>query len=287
MADRCQAVQRNIYHNPAENYKVDGKKTYGMDYMRRLAFIPSDLPTQARKSSKFSDTYDSLHPNSHLERDLGRTGGAVCPRSRAQRINSHDYNVPGLGSKTLSMAGTIYLGPESLTTRRTPPPTLHPMGTSGGLLLTQRTSPRNVHMPIGFRRAPAVPRSDQERLANDCFLTKQYQRCVQYLTLAIAVDGHNPSLYAKRAAAKAHLGLFSEARGDAERAVDLDPASSKARFRLKTLNEYIASLKSAPAGWDGGHMTVLDALTPEEFRQRRWKASTPLIKPLPSLQQSY
>ena len=114
MADRCQAVQRNIYHNPAENYKVDGKKTYGMDYMRRLAFIPSDLPTQARKvplpllalpaeplcdvqSSKFSDTYDSLHPNSHLERDLGRTGGAVCPRSRAQRINSHDYNVPGLG----------------------------------------------------------------------------------------------------------------------------------------------------------------------------------------------
>ena len=121
----------------------------------------------------------------------------------------------------------------------------------GGLLLTQRTSPRNVHMPVGFRRAPAVPRSDQERLANDCFLTKQYQRCVQYLTLAIAVDGHNPSLYAKRAAAKAHLGLFSEARGDAERAVDLDPASSKARFRLKTLNEYIASLKSAPAGWDG------------------------------------
>ena len=49
MADRCQAVQRNIYHNPAENYKVDGKKSYGMDYMRRLAFIPSDLPTQARK----------------------------------------------------------------------------------------------------------------------------------------------------------------------------------------------------------------------------------------------
>jgi len=281
MADRCQAVQRNIYHNPAGNYKPDGKMSYGQDYMRRLAFIPSDLPTQARKSSKFSDTYDSLHPNSHLQRDLGRTGGAVCPRSRTQRVASHDLDVgPAFGGRTLSMASTLYLGPESLTTRRTPPSNIHPMSTSNGLLLTGRTSPRNVHMPVGYRRAPNKPNSDQERLANDSFLTKQYQRCVQYLTLAIAVDGHNPSLYAKRAAAKANLGLFAESVPDAEKAVHLDPSSAKARFRLKTLNEYIGSLKTAPAGWDGGHMTVLDALTPEEFRQRRWKASTPLIKPL-------
>merc|ERR1711865_467050 len=258
MADRCQAVQRNIYHNPAGNYKPDGKMSYGQDYMRRLAFIPSDLPTQARKSSKFSDTYDSLHPNSHLQRDLGRTGGAVCPRSRTQRVASHDLDVgPAFGGRTLSMASTLYLGPESLTTRRTPPSNIHPMSTSNGLLLTGRTSPRNVHMPVGYRRAPNKPNSDQERLANDSFLTKQYQRCVQYLTLAIAVDGvndlpqrpllplsrstryafllicfcfcfqHNPSLYAKRAAAKANLGLFAESVPDAEKAVHLDPSSAK------------------------------------------------------------
>jgi len=254
--------------------------------MRRLAFVPTDLPAQSQKTSKFVDTYDSLHPNSHLERDLGRTGGAVCPRSRAQRIASFDApGVPGMGGKTLSLANTLYLGPESLTTRRSPVPQISstPMGTSGGLLLTARTSPRNVHMPVGFRRAPAVPRSDQERLANDCFITKQFHRAVEYLTLAIAVDGNNPSLYAKRAAAKAHLGLFAEAEPDAIQAVQLNPASSKARFRLKTLQDYTGKLKDAPPGWDGGHMTVLDALTPEEFRQRRWKASTPLVKPLPFL----
>jgi len=288
MADRAQGVQRNIYHRPAQDYRVDNKKAYGSEYMRRLAFIPTDLPAQAHKGNKFADTYDSLHPNSHLERDLGRTGGAVCPRSRAQRIASFDYNLPGMGGKTLSLASTIYLGPESLTTRRSPVPQISttPMGTAGGLLLTQRTSPRTSHMPVGFRRAPAVPRSDQERLANDCFITKQFTRAVEYLTLAIAVDPNNPSLYAKRAAAKAHLGLFSQAEGDASKSVDLNPASSKARFRLKTLQDYLATLKDAPAGWDGGHMTVLEALTPEEFRQRRWKASTPLIKPLPSIRGS-
>lgn len=266
---------------------MDGRKTYGQDYMRRIAFVPTDFPSQAHNCNKFTDTYDSLHPNSHLERDLGRTGGAVCPRSRAQRIASFDHSQPGMGAKTLSLASTIYLGPESMTTRRSPVPQISttPMGTTGGLLLTQRTSPRTPHYPVGFRRAPAIPRSDQERLANDCFITKQFRRAIEYLTLAIAVDSNNSSLYSKRAAAKAHIGLFSDAEVDALKAVSLNPASSKARFRLKSVQDYTAKLKDAPPGWDGGHMTVLEALTPEEFRQRRWKASTPLVRPLPNMSQ--
>eukprot|EP00658_Telonema_sp_P-2_P052543 TRINITY_DN4076_c0_g2_i10.p1 TRINITY_DN4076_c0_g2~~TRINITY_DN4076_c0_g2_i10.p1 ORF type:complete len:270 (+),score=64.60 TRINITY_DN4076_c0_g2_i10:40-849(+) len=259
MADRAQGIQRNLYHQAASEYRVDGRKTYGNEYMRRLAFVPSDLPPQAQKNNKFSDRYDSLHPTAHLGRDLGRTGGAVCPRSKAQRISSYDFSRPGTGGKTLTLASTIYLGPESLTTRRSPVPQIPTtlMSTNGGLVLTQRTSPRNVHMPVGFRRAPAVPRSDQERLANDCFITKQYKRAADYLSLAIAVDPNNASLYAKRAAAKAHLGLFAEAHDDTRSAVTLNPSSSKARFRLKAVEDYVAKLKDAPPGWDGGHMTCL------------------------------
>jgi len=96
---------------------------------------------------------------------------------------------------------------------------------------------------------------------------------------------NNSSLYSKRAAAKAHIGQFSDAEVDAVKAVNLNPASSKARFRLKAIQDYTAKLKDAPPGWDGGHMTVLEALTPEEFRQRRWKASTPLVRPLPNMSQ--
>ena len=29
--------------------------------------------------------YDSLHPTNHMAKDLGRTGGAIVPRARAQR----------------------------------------------------------------------------------------------------------------------------------------------------------------------------------------------------------
>lgn len=112
---------------------------------------------------------------------------------------------------------------------------------------------------------------------------RQFSRAVEYLTLAIAVDPGNDTLFAKRAAAKCHMGQFAEAEPDCVRAVQLNSASSKARYRLKTIREYLANLKNAPPGWDGGHMTVLDALTPEEFRQRRWKTSTPLPKPLPTM----
>ena len=100
------------------------------------------------------------------------------------------------------------------------------MTTCGGLVIAGTKSPRIPHMPVGFRRAPQIPRSDQERLANDAFITRypsllaceskaspfrsshfvfpfrQFARSVEYLTLAIAVDPSNDTLFAKRAAAK-------------------------------------------------------------------------------------
>jgi len=280
MADRCQPIQRNLYTHEASGYRPDFKRTYGDDYIRGLSFIGTDVPQHARNPT-FVGSYDSLHPNSHMERDLGRTGGAVVPRSRAQR----DRLAPTALGKTQSLADTIYMGTDSLTTRRDKVALISttPMTTAGGLVITHRTPPRNPHMPIGFRRAPAKPRSDQERLANDAFITRQFARSVEYLTLAIAVDPSNDTLFSKRAAAKCHMGLFADGEPDAMRAVQLNPASSKARFRLKALRDYLGNLKNAPAGWDGGHVTVLDALTPEEFKQRRWKTSTPLPKPLPAL----
>jgi len=282
MADRCQPIQRNLYTFEASGYRPDFKRSYGDDYIRGLSFVSTDLPQHAR-NTQFTDKYDSLHPNSHLERDLGRTGGAIVPRSRAQR-DMHGIAARGMG-KTQSLADTIYMGTDSLTQRRSPTPKISstPMTTTGGLIIAHTKSPRNPHMPVGFRRAPSIPRSDQERLANDAFITRQFARAVEYLTLAIAVDPGNDTLFAKRAAAKCHMGIFQDAEADAERAVQLNAASSKARFRLKTLREYLGNLKNAPPGWDGGHMTVLDALTPEEFKQRRWKTSTPLPKPLPPL----
>lgn len=282
MADRCQPIQRNLYTTEASAFKPDFKRTYGDDYIRGLSFVGTDIPQHARHT-QFVDQYDSLHPNSHLERDLGRTGGAVAPRSRPQRDQMQAAS-RGMG-KTQSLADTIYMGTESLTQRRSPTPKIAttPMTTTGGLVIAHCKSPRNPHMPVGFRRAPQLPRSDQERLANDAFITRQFARSVEYLTLAIAVDPSNDTLFAKRAAAKCHMGLFKDAKPDAERAVQLNPSSSKARFRLKTLQDYLQKLRDAPAGWDGGHVTVLDSLTPEEFKQRRWKTSTPLPKPLPPL----
>lgn len=283
MADRCQPIQRNLYTTEASAFRPDFKRNYGDDYIRGLSFVGTDIPQHARSTSQFTAFYDSLHPNSHMEKDLGRTGGSIVPRSRAQR----DMNaIPSRGmGKTQSLADTIYLGTDSLTQRRSPSPKISttPMTTNGGLIIAHCKSPRNPHMPVGFRRAPQVPRSDQERLANDAFITRQFARAVEYLTLAIAVDPGNDTLFAKRAAAKCHMGLFKDAEPDAVRAVQLNSASSKARFRLKSLREYLGNLKNAPAGWDGGHVTVLDALTPEEFKQRRWKTSTPLPKPLPPL----
>jgi len=193
----------------------------------------------------------------------------VVPRSRAQRDSMSN---PGRGmAKSQSLADTIYMGTDHLTQRRSPTPKI-----------SHCKSPRNPHFPVGFRRAPHLPRSDQERLANDAFITRQFARAVEYLTLGIAVDPGNDTLFAKRASAKCHMGLFADAEADAVRAVQLNPSSSKARFRLKTLRDYLGNLRNAPPGW-GGHMTVLDALTPEEFKQRRWKTSTPLPKPLPPL----
>merc|ERR1711934_400031 len=282
MADRCQPIQRNLYTDEAKAFRPDFKRTYGDDYIRGLSFVGTDVPQHAR-NSQFVSSYDSLHPNAHLGRDLGRTGGSVVPRSRAQRDSMSN---PGRGmAKSQSLADTIYMGTDHLTQRRSPTPKISttPMTTSGGLVIAHCKSPRNPHFPIGFRRAPHLPRSDQERLANDAFITRQFARAVEYLTLGIAVDPGNDTLFAKRAAAKCHLGLFGDAEADAMRAVQLNPSSSKARFRLKTLRDYLGNLKNAPPGWDGGHMTVLAALTPEEFKQRRWKTSTPLPKPLPPL----
>lgn len=282
MADRCQPIQRNLYTSEATGFRPDFKRNYGDDYIRGLSFVSTDVPQHAR-DTRFTNHYDSLHPNSHMERDLGRTGGAIVPRSRAQRDM---MGTPGRGmGKTQSLADTIYMGTDSLTSRRSPTPKISttPMTTCGGLVIAHSKSPRNPHMPVGFRRAPVVPRSDQERLANDAFITRQFARAVEYLTLAIAVDPGNDTLFAKRAAAKCHMGLFKDAEPDAVRAVQLNSSSSKARFRLKTLRDYLANLKNAPPGWDGGHNTVLTALTPEEFKQRRWKTSTPLPKPLPPL----
>lgn len=282
MADRCQPIQRNLYTSDASQFRPYFKKNYGDDYVRGLSFVSTDVPSHAR-NSQFAGFYDSLHPNSHMERDLGRTGGSIVPRSRAQRTSAGVAS-RGMG-KTQSLADTIYMGTDSLTQRRSPTPKISstPMTTSGGLIIAHTKSPRNPHMPVGFRRAPQIPRSDQERLANDAFITRQFSRAVEYLTLAIAVDPGNDTLFAKRAAAKCHMGLFQEAESDAVRAVQLNSASSKARYRLKTLREYLGNLKNAPPGWDGGHVTILDALTPEEFKQRRWKTSTPLPKPLPPL----
>jgi hypothetical protein len=282
MADRCQAIQRNLYTTEASQFRPDFKRNYGDDYIRGLSFVGTDVPQHAR-NTQYTHFYDSLHPNSHVEKDLGRTGGSIVPRNRQQR----DMNmIPSRGmGKTQSLADTIYMGTDSLTQRRSPSPKISttPMTTCGGLIISHCKSPRNPHMPVGFRRAPQIPRSDQERLANDAFITRQFGRSVEYLTLAIAVDPGNDTLFAKRAAAKCHMGLFQDAEADAVRAVQLNSASSKARFRLKTLREYLGNLKNAPPGWDGGHVTVLDALTPEEFKQRRWKTSTPLPKPLPPL----
>jgi len=272
-----------LYTTEASQFRPDFKRNYGDDYIRGLSFVGTDVPQHAR-NTQFSGFYDSLHPNSHVEKDLGRTGGSIVPRSRAQRDITMNGVARGMG-KTQSLADTIYMGTDSLTQRRSPTPKISstPMTTSGGLIIAHSKSPRNPHMPVGFRRAPQVPRSDQERLANDAFITRQFSRSVEYLTLAIAVDPGNDTLFSKRAAAKCHMGLFQDAEADAVRAVQLNSASSKGRFRLKTLREYLSNLKSAPPGWDGGHMTVLDALTPEEFKQRRWKTSTPLPKPLPPL----
>jgi len=282
MADRCQPIQRNIYTSEASSFRPDFKRSYGDDYIRTLSFVSTDVPAHAR-NTQFTHAYDSLHPNEHNLKDLGRTGGSIVPRSRQQRMA---MNLDGRGmGKTQSLADTIYMGADTLTNRRSPVPKVSttPMTTMGGLVIAHCKSPRNPHMPVGFRRAPQVPKSDQERLANDAFITRQFSRAVEYLTLAIAIDPGNDTLFSKRAAAKCHLGLFADAEPDAVRAVQLNSASSKARYRLKTLREYVATLKNAPPGWDGGHMTVLDALTPEEFKQRRWKTSTPLPKPLPPL----
>lgn len=283
MADRCQPIQRNLYTSEASSFRPDFKRSYGDDYIRTLSFVSTDVPQHAR-NTQFVNHYDSLHPNAHMQKDLGRTGGAIVPRTRQQRDMESQGGPRGMG-KTQSLADTIYMGADSLTQRRSPTPKISttPMTTMGGLVIAHCKSPRNPHMPVGFRRAPKVPRSDQERLANDAFITRQFARAVEYLTLAIAIDPGNDTLFAKRAAAKCHMGLFQDAEPDAVRSVQLNSASSKARFRLKTLREYLANLKNAPPGWDGGHMTVLDALTPEEFKQRRWKTSTPLPKPLPPL----
>lgn len=286
MADRAQPLQRNLYTSEAHQFRPDFSRNYGDDYIRNLSFVSTDVPQHARKEhGSFTKYYDSLHPNSHMEKDLGRTGGAVVPRSRQQR-EMMATPARGMGG-TQSLADTIYFGTDSLTQRRSPTPKISttPMTTMGGLVIRATQSPRNPHMPVGFRRAPQAPRSDQERLANDAFITRQFARAVEYLTLAIAVDPGNDTLFSKRAAAKCHMGLFKDAEPDAVRAVQLNSASSKARYRLKALREYLANLKNAPPGWDGGHMTVLDALTPEEFKQRRWKTSTPLPKPLPPLAQ--
>jgi hypothetical protein len=103
MADRCQPIQRNLYTAEASQFRPDFKRTYGDDYIRGLSFVSTDMPQHARVSL-FRDPgvpmapkpaicqglgdvgkYDSLHPNAHMSKDLGRTGGAIVPRGRAQR----------------------------------------------------------------------------------------------------------------------------------------------------------------------------------------------------------
>jgi hypothetical protein len=119
MADRCQAIQRNLYTTEASQFRPDFKRNYGDDYIRGLSFVGTDVPQHAR-NTQYTHFYDSLHPNSHVEKDLGRTGGSIVPRNRQQR----DMNmIPSRGmGKTQSLADTIYMGTDSLTQRRSPSP---------------------------------------------------------------------------------------------------------------------------------------------------------------------
>lgn len=105
MADRCQPIQRNLYTTDASQFRPDFKRNYGDDYIRGLSFVGTDVPQHAR-SSQFAGFYDSLHPNSHMEKDLGRTGGAIVPRSRAQR---DVMTVPSRGMGKNSKPGRHYL----------------------------------------------------------------------------------------------------------------------------------------------------------------------------------
>lgn len=108
MADRAQPQQRNLYTAEASQFRPDFRRTYGDDYMRTLSFVSTDTPAHARvpllptraavqrglcnangvlPSQGLGDVrkYDSLHPTNHMAKDLGRTGGAIVPRARAQR----------------------------------------------------------------------------------------------------------------------------------------------------------------------------------------------------------
>jgi len=69
--------------------------------------------------------------------------------------------------------------------------------------------------------------AELKQKGNDALAAKDYKKAIEYYSLACNIDTENAIIFSNRSAAYAHLGQWSEAWADAQRATFLDPKYAK------------------------------------------------------------
>jgi len=148
-----------------------------------------------------------------------------------------------------------------------------------------RSTSQSVHLPAspGTRRNLVPAKSEPEAMGNEYMRRKQFKNAAKAYTEALKSDPRNPTLYRNRAAAFAHVGLWSDAVKDTETVVSLMPNNRKAMLRHKAVVDYIENFNTSQApGYDRQNLTVAHLLMPEEFTANNYTQRLnfqPTLKP--------